>query len=148
MPNRLSTLMPVFARHEGRWTGTYTIIAPDGAPIDRYAVRILAEFPEADCDFRLNTHNIWPDGRETRGRYDAHFREGRLVFDGDLIGALWEVDDFTVYLRFGFPSELAVTVCEMIQISEDGRHRARTWHWFRDQKLFQITLADERRDDS
>jgi hypothetical protein len=33
----------------------------------------------------------------------------------------------------------------MIQISEDGRNRARTWHWFREQKLFKITLTQERR---
>jgi hypothetical protein len=146
MPNRLQTLMPGFIRHEGRWIGTYTIIDPSGAQLDRYEVRILAEFPTEGCDFRLNTHNIWPDGRETTGRYEAHFRDGRLWFEDQLVGALWEIDDFSVYLRFSFEHDPSITVCEMIQISDDGQHRARTWHWFRDQKLFQITLAEERRD--
>jgi len=41
-----------------------------------------------------------------------------------------EVDDMTVYLRFGFEGDETVEVCEMLQISQDGQHRARTWHWF------------------
>ncbi len=146
MPNRLQRLMPMFARHEGYWIGTYTHIKPDGELIDRHEIRIYAEFPDDEsCDNRLNTHNIWPDGRETRARHDMHFRDGRLWFQGDLNGSLWEVDDFSVYLRFGFKRDPSITVCEMIQISEDGQNRARTWHWFRDQKLYQLTLTSERR---
>ena len=34
---------------------------------------------------------------------------------------------------------------EMIQISDCGTARARTWHWFRNDRLFQRTLVDERR---
>lgn len=148
MPNRLQTLMPVYARHEGRWIGTYTHTTPSGVPIDSYEVRTLSEFPDdGSCDFRLNTHNVWPDGRESRGRFEANYRDGRLWFDGELIGSTWEIDEFTVYLRFGYRADPTITVCEMIQISDDGLHRARTWHWFRDQKLFKITLTDERRPD-
>jgi hypothetical protein len=36
-------------------------------------------------------------------------------------------------------------VTEMIQLSSDGLHRARTWHWFRAQALDRITLVRERR---
>ena len=46
MPNRLHQLMPNFARHEGRWIGTYTQITPSGETIDSYEVRTFAEFPE------------------------------------------------------------------------------------------------------
>jgi hypothetical protein len=35
----------------------------------------------------------------------------------------------------------------MIQISRNGQHRARTWHWFRDDVMFKITLTKERRMD-
>ncbi len=148
MTSRIHQLMPRFVRHEGRWVGTYTHIEPSGGLIDRYEVRILAEFPDdGSCDFRLNTHNLWTDGRETRGVFEANWRDGRLWFDGTLIGSMWEVDDFTTYLRFGYRNDASIDVCEMIQISEDGRHRARTWHWFRDQKLFRITLTEERRAD-
>jgi len=34
----------------------------------------------------------------------------------------------------------------MIQLSQDGAHRARTWHWFRDEALWRITLVRERRE--
>ncbi len=148
MPNRLRSLMPNFARHEGRWIGTYTHTTPSGALIDRYEVRIFSEFPDdGSCDFRLNTHNLWPDGRETRASFDTNFRDGRLWFDGDLVGSMWEIDDFTVYLRFGYRRDPSIDVCEMIQISKDGLNRARTWHWFRDEKLFQLTRTEERRAD-
>lgn len=146
MPNRLNVLMPHFARHEGQWIGTYTHTTPDGAVNDQYEVRIIAELPDdQSSDFRLITHNIWADGRESRGVYEAVYRDGKLWFDGDLIGSMWEVDDMTVYLRFGFRHDPSITVCEMLQISADGQRRARTWHWFRDETLFQITLTKERR---
>jgi hypothetical protein len=149
MPNRLRDLMPNFARHEGNWIGTYTHITPAGDLVDTYEVRIFSEFPtEGGCDFRLNTHNIWADGRESRASFDTVYRDGRLWFDSDiLVGSMWEVDDFTLYLRFGYRDDPAIEVCEMIQISKDGRNRARTWHWFRDEKLFQVTLTNERRAD-
>jgi hypothetical protein len=31
----------------------------------------------------------------------------------------------------------------MIQLSDDGKNRARTWQWFKDGKCFQRTLIDE-----
>ena len=144
MPNRLNSLMPTFARHEGRWTGTYTHMTPDQKVIDHYRVHITAELPdEGPVDFRLHTHNVWPDGREQRGIYEARFSGGKLLFEQQLIGSLWDIDDVSSYLRFSFEHDPSITVFEMLNISADGQNRARTWHWFRDQKLFQITLTDE-----
>ena len=51
-------------------------------------------------------------------------------------------EDFEVRL---FAAEPDVHVCEMIQLSADGRHRARTWHWFRAGKLYQIWPATDER---
>ena len=34
---------------------------------------------------------------------------------------------------------------EMIQISDCGTKRARTWHWFKNDELFSRTLVDERK---
>ena len=34
---------------------------------------------------------------------------------------------------------------EMIQMSDDGLTRARTWQWFKNDRLFQRTLIDETR---
>jgi hypothetical protein len=33
----------------------------------------------------------------------------------------------------------------MIQISDCGKKRARTWHWFKNDELFSRTLVDERK---
>ena len=148
MTNHVQKNMPNFYRHVGKWIGTYRHCTPTGALNDSYEVRITVEFPtDGSCDFRLITHNVWSDGRDSRGLYEAHFRDGRLWFDGDLLGSLWEIDEFTAYLRFRFRDDPSIEVCEMLQLSPDGKHRARTWHWFRDKILFQVTLTDERRDD-
>jgi hypothetical protein len=140
----MKTLMPNCVRHAGKWSGIYTHMQPSGETIDQYQVHILAEFPaEPNCDMRFSTHNVWPDGRETRGLYESVYRDGKLWFDGDIIGSMWEIDDFTSYLRFTFRRDRSIDVCEMLQISSNGQHRARTWHWFRDEKLFQITRTRE-----
>jgi hypothetical protein len=33
----------------------------------------------------------------------------------------------------------------MIQLSDDGQHRARTWHWFKDGVLMKRTIITERK---
>ena len=148
MANRLQELMPNFSRHEGAWIGMYRHCKPAGQLNDSYRVRTKVECPDdGTCDLRLIIHNVWPDGRDSRRLHEAHFRDGRLWFDDQLIGSLWEIDEFTAYLRFSFREDPATEVCEMLQLSPDGRNRARTWHWFRDKILFQVTLTDERRDD-
>jgi hypothetical protein len=58
---------------------------------------------------------------------------------------MWELDDRTIYLNFAFADQPDVDVCEMIQLAGNDIDRARTWHWFRAGKLFQLTLVDERR---
>ncbi|GIW08651.1 MAG: hypothetical protein KatS3mg060_3456 [Dehalococcoidia bacterium] len=148
MTNPVRSAMPVLARHEGVWVGEYTHLDPEGAVHDRYRVRSVCELPDdGSCDFRLRTTNQWPDGRIETIVNEARLHDGRLVWsNGRLVGAMWEIDDLTVYTRFGYPDDPTITVCEMIQISHDGQHRARTWHWFREERLFRITLTKEQRD--
>jgi len=38
-----------------------------------------------------------------------------------------------------------LSVAEMIQLSADGLHRARKWHWYRRGALEKVTLVRERR---
>jgi hypothetical protein len=40
--------MPVLARHEGIWTGTYTLIDCDGKILDRHQSHLTCEFPADD----------------------------------------------------------------------------------------------------
>jgi len=55
------------------------------------------------------------------------------------------IEPQTLYMRFAYATDPASQVAEMIQLSPDGQHRARTWHWLRDGQLWRITLVRERR---
>ena len=145
--NPIQTNMPLLARHAGIWEGEYTHLAPDRTVQDQHLFRILVELPEdREAAYRQTSHYWWPDGRTQQLRYEARYAEGRLAFDtGRIHGRLWEIDDRTLYMRFAFHADPAGYVCEMLQLSPDGRNRARTWHWFREEVLWRITLVRERR---
>jgi len=147
--NSVAGEMPVLARSAGRWVGTYRHLSPAGELLDEHAVETASEFPtDGTCDFRLTARSRWSDGRESLSVIEAAHRGGRLVWANErLRGEMWEVDDRTVYLRFAYVADPGLEVCEMIQASADGRSRARTWHWFRDDRLVRITLTEERRAD-
>lgn len=137
---------PVLTRGSGRWTGTYAHLDPAGALVDEHEVDTQSEFPtDGSSDFRLRIHNRWPDGRESRIELLADYRNDRLEWRERLVGWMNELDDQTVYLNFTYAADPSIRVCEMIQVSPDGTSRARTWHWFRDERLFKITLAREKR---
>ncbi|MFT3966231.1 MAG: hypothetical protein QM690_10140 [Sphingobium sp.] len=145
MPD-MRELFPVLARGGGRWTGEYRFVDPAGTLLDQYRVDTISDFPEdGSADYRLRTHNIWPDGRESRAELLADYRNGRLEWRNKLVGWMAEIDEHTIYLTFSYASDPSIRVCEMIQVSPDGQHRARTWHWFRDGILYQTTLTREER---
>ena len=137
---------PVLARGCGRWTGSYTHLDPAGTLIDSHQVDTMSNFPaDGSADFRLRVHNRWQDGRESEIELLADYRNDRLEWRERLIGWMDEFDERTAYLTFTYASDPSIRVCEMIQVSPDGRSRACTWHWFRDDLQFKITLARERR---
>lgn len=147
MPD-MASRFPVLTRGAGHWTGTYTHLDPAGELVDRHEVDTISDFPQdGTADFRLRIHNIWPDGRETRITLLADYRNDRLEWRERLVGWMDELDPQSVYLNFTYADDPAVRVCEMIQVSPDGQSRARTWHWFRDERLFKITLTRESRVD-
>jgi hypothetical protein len=137
---------PVLARGAGRWTGTYTHLDPAGGLIDEHQIDTDSEFPsDGSADFRLRIHNRWHDGRESQIELLADYRNNRLEWRERLVGWMQELDDQTVYLNFTYANDPSIRVCEMIQVGPDGQNRARTWHWFRDDRLFKVTLARETR---
>jgi len=143
----LNLLMPPMARNKGVWEGRYRHVDPAGAPVESYGVRCTVDLPDdGETDFRLTAENRWDDGRTSRVVHEAIWRDDRLWFvRGGLNGWMKQVDADAIYLAFGFEADPALKICEMIQISADGAHRARTWHWFRDGVLFKVTLVDEKR---
>jgi hypothetical protein len=147
--NVLHRELPLLTRHAGVWEGEYSHLAPDLTIQEQLRFRIRAEFPdEGPQHYRQTSHYWWPDGRTQQLVYGAAWDPavGRLTWDdGRIRGQLWQVDDATLYLRFSFHAEPGSYVCEMLQLADDGVHRARTWHWFRDGRPWRLTLVRERR---
>jgi hypothetical protein len=78
--------------------------------------------------------------------FPARYANYRIYWDNELIqGQAWEVDERTIVLTWSRKDEPGVYLYEMIQLSGDDTHRARTWHWFRDDQLFRRTLITETR---
>jgi hypothetical protein len=139
--------MPVLARHEGEWEGVYIHVDPENNELDRHKSELQCRFP-ADGEFayyQINTYS-WPDGRREEIHFPATYRDKAIWWDTDRIyGRAWELDERTVALTWTRKDLPGSYLYEMIQISQDGNDRARTWHWFVDDKLVKRTLIKERR---
>jgi hypothetical protein len=146
--NPLHRALPLLTRHAGVWEGEYVHVSPDLSTQETQAFRIKVEFPDdGPAHYRQTSHYWWPDGRTDQLVFEAAWDPavGRLVWDnGRIKGQLWQLDDVTLYLTFGFDADPGSYVCEMIQLG-DGEHRVRTWHWFRAHAPWRLTLVRERR---
>ena len=145
--SNIRTAMPVLARHEGDWEGTYIQIDAQGVEIDRHKAELKCMFP-ADgphAYHQINTYT-WDDGRREEIHFPASFRDGRIWWDTDRIeGSAWEIDARTVVLTWTRKDMPSHYLYEMIQISEDNNNRGRTWHWFENDVLVRRTCIKEQR---
>ncbi|MBD2253037.1 DUF3598 family protein [Nostoc parmelioides] len=139
--------MPVLARHEGEWTGTYTLIDTSGKILDHHQSHLSCQFPEDGLYpyYQVNRYT-WADGKEEVHNFPGTYQDKILWFNSDRIqGKAWEIDDSTVILWFSYKTAPGMYLYEMIQISPDNNHRARTWHWFKNDQIYQRTLIQEER---
>lgn len=143
--------MPLLARHEGEWVGTYTHVDATGTVLDRHHSHLTCAFPAGgDHDYHQTNRYTWDDGREEvhefPGRYDGH---GRMTFDTERIrGVTWALDENALYLTWVYRSaDPAVDqrLFELIVLSADGRHRSRTWQWTEHGVCVRRTLISETR---
>ena len=141
--------MPLVASNEGEWQGSYTFISPTGWISDRYDFRIvLSIFDDPDVSYRQESYYRWSDGRTEARVFEAGYDSDANIMmwdNGHIAGRLWELDDTTFHLRFGFAEMAGVECFEMVQMFQGGAKRGRTWLWYRDGKLFQYVLIHERR---
>lgn len=143
-------IMPVLAKHEGEWAGTYIVTDPDGKILDQHSSHLTCSFPadEPDTYYQMNRYT-WPDGRVEEHKFPAMFDPVRKEVSWDtprIKGHAWEIDNQTVMLTWVYKGNTETDLLyEMIQISEDGKHRARTWHWFKNGELIKRTLIKEKR---
>jgi hypothetical protein len=139
--------MPVLVRHEGDWVGTYTLIDLEGNILDKHESHLTCQFPEDDsyAYYQINRYK-WADGKQEEHQFPATYRDKAIWFDTERIdGKAWEVDDATIILRFGYKGIPNAYLYEMIQISPCNNYRSRTWHWFKNNQIYQRTLIQEER---
>lgn len=140
--------MPVLVRHEGEWVGTYTVIDNEGNIVDRHKSHLTCQFPQdkPDSYYQINRYQ-WEDGRQQEFRFPGIYRDKKLWFDTErLYGYSWEADDSTILLWITYKDiSEEMYIYEMIQISPCNNHRARTWHWFKNDRIYQRTIIQETR---
>ena len=119
--------MPLVASNEGVWEGTYTFISPVGWISDRYDFRIvLSIFDDPARSYRQESYYTWPDGRTEDRVFEAGYDavSNQMIWDdGRIAGRLWELDDTTFHLRFGFATMPGVECFEMVQMFDGGAAR-------------------------
>jgi hypothetical protein len=139
--------MPILVRHEGDWIGTYTVVDLQGNILDRHESHLTCEFPmEGAFPYYQTNRYTWSDGKKEEYKFPGMYRDKALWFDTERVdGKAWEVDDATIMLRFSYKGVPSMSLYEMIQISPCNNYRARTWHWFENNKLDRRTLIQEER---
>jgi hypothetical protein len=138
------------ARHEGVWDGRYRHFDSAGRLEDEHASRVLCCFPDdGPWPYRQVNLYSWGDGRTQRVELNAQLRQGRLWWDNALVRG-WATDlpmdeeGRTAVLYWQRLDDPALYVYEMIQLSDTGKKRARTWQWIRDGELVMRTAIEER----
>lgn len=153
----LRRLQPIMARHEGVWEGVYRRYDAAGKPIGEHRSRVVIRFrpdPVGGSEIYEQTNLYYhPDGRieeiQTRGEFDGE----RLNFYSDRVDG-WSKDDTTdpdrrtCILFMLFKKDVSwytagVQVYEIINISDDGRHRSRMTQHLKDGRALTRTLIDE-----
>ena len=78
--------MPLLARHEGVWDGTYTYFNAQNEKIDEHASRLLCRFPdEGPAPYHQSNYYTWADGKIDNRDFPAEFRDKRVWWDNELI---------------------------------------------------------------
>ena len=142
--------MPLLARHEGVWEGTYTYFNASNEKIDEHKSRLIYRFPEdGPHPYDQTNHYTWADGRTEKREFPAEYHGKRVWWDNDLIkGWAAEVglDEYnrSVMLYWQRTGDPSLYLYEMIQIADSGVDRCRTWHWIRNGLLETRTAIQEK----
>ena len=144
----MGATLELLRRHVGIWEGRYTHLdARSLAVLERQIFRIRVEVPASgNVSYRQTSHYWWPDGREQQLVYEGSMQGDTLHINSDrMSGTCHAISTGALYLEFGYSATPELRIAEMIQLSVDGRCRARTWHWLRSGELERITLVREQR---
>jgi hypothetical protein len=142
--------MPLLARHEGVWDGTYRYYNAAGEKIDEHRSRLFCRLHDSGPHlYHQTNHYTWADGRTEVRDFPAEYRDGRIWWDNELIvGWAAEVgldaNNRTMMLYWQRTGDPSLYLYEMIQLADGGDTRCRTWHWIRNGLLETRTAIEER----
>jgi hypothetical protein len=145
----IRTGMPLLAKHEGVWEGWYRSYDAEGKQIDAHRSRLICRFPDSGpYEYHQTNHYFWEDGRSEVREFPARYRDGRILWDNELIvGWAAEVGldsaKRTIMLHWERKAEPGTYLYEMINTSDCGRKRSRVWQWISNGDLKMRTLIDE-----
>jgi len=149
--SELAKAMPLLARHEGVWDGTYTYFNANDEQTDQHTSRLFCRILGDDAEFPYHQTNYytWADGKTENRDFPATYKDGRVWWDNELIigwAAPVSLDEKerTMMLYWQRTGDPSLYLYEMIQISDEGTDRCRTWHWIRDGKLETRTAIQEK----
>ena len=141
--------MPLLARHEGVWDGTYSYFNAANEKVDEHASRLLCRITgKDDIPYHQTNHYRWADGKYETRDFPATYRDGRIWWDNDLIQG-WAAEvpldnlNRTMMLYWQRTGDPSLYLYEQIQISDCGQNRCRTWHWIRNGMLETRTAIQE-----
>lgn len=139
--------MPALFAHEGVWEGNYQHVDEQGALIDAHEARVICEMPDGGPFHYLQRNRFtWAGGRVVTAELPGVLRDGRLWWDlPTFAGSAWTTHDGLILLNLERRDDPGARFFEIIVLGEGGRYRARSWHWFKDGRLFKRTLCDERK---
>jgi len=140
--------MPLLARNEGVWEGWYRYVDRSGNLVDQHRSRLFCRLrDDGPTAYHQTNHYFWEDGRVEVRDFPAWYEKGRIWWNDLITGwaAAMQPDDYnrSTCLNWTRNGEPDLYLYEMIQLSDDGINRARTWQWFKGGICFQRTLIDE-----
>jgi len=143
---KLQETMPLLARQEGVWDGYYRYYNANGDKTDEHKSRLLCRLP-SDTVYHQTNFYFWADGKTEVRDFPTRIEGNRVIFytmiDGWAAAVPLDTFNRTMMLNWTRQNEPDLYLYEMIQVSDCGRYRSRTWHWFKGSRLFQRTLIDE-----
>ncbi|MEO9467413.1 DUF3598 domain-containing protein [Parasphingorhabdus sp.] len=148
---KIEEAMPQLLHHVGVWKGEYVHFDGDNREIDRHASMLICKLLNEPGKQRLEQSNIydWPDNsRETR-HFVGILNNDKLVIqneniDGWVAPLVLDETERTLMVLWTKTDDASFRYYEMITLSEDGQTKNRSWHWYRDGRLFQRTLINEK----
>lgn len=149
--NVIAERHPIIADQGGVWDGEYLHLDANHAVVDRHRSRLVCRLHDGDDGVAgLSQTNIytWPNDEQEIRYFEGVYSGDRIWIKNELIdgwtGAVsLDSTNRTIMVGWTRRNEPGFRFYEMITVADDGNAKNRTWHWYRDGRLFQRTLINE-----